>query len=143
MTPEYEDAGLFRSGVVQIAVELTPLMHRNGRRDIIVEGFVAPEKRVEVVFAGRRSVMAAPIITNLMSLRDRAVQRQSSAAMIDQMRKVRFPLQIEGAWRRRFESDANGWDLRIYQLIASRWTVIHKNDQIAIFGEQSAAMQAD
>jgi hypothetical protein len=124
LTPEYEDAGLFKSDVLSLNVHLTPVMFRNSRGDLIVRAVNRSGKTFEVTFAGRRVMMAAPLIASLEAMKGQAAKRlQRHAKSNVDLSKIRVPITIEGAWRRRFWTDADGWQAGIYQLVAARWFV--------------------
>jgi len=48
LTPEYEDAGLFKHGVCQVQVELVPVVEQNSRGDINIKGFVKDDLEISV-----------------------------------------------------------------------------------------------
>lgn len=135
LTPEYEDAGLFKHGVCQVQVELVPVVEQNSRGDINIKGFVKDDLEISVTFAGRRRVEVSPIVANLKALGMRllhsAAQNKLAAPDVD---SIRFPLQVEGAWRPRFQAQASGWDDRTYHLIAARWAVVDKSGNTMKFG---------
>ena len=68
LTPEYEDAGLFKHGVCHVQVELVPVVEQNSRGDINIKGFVKDDLEISVTFAGRRRVEVSPIVANLKAL---------------------------------------------------------------------------
>jgi len=126
VTPDYEDTGLFRGGIVQLQTELTPQMTANGRADMLVQGYLTNGKPVEVVFAGRRR-----LVFNPLQVRLRAVQRKYELALAKAqgpeatdnypLTDVRLPVLFEGAWRTRFELDRDGFQNRQHQFVAARW----------------------
>lgn len=122
LTPEYEDCGLFKSDVLSVQVELTPIIYRNSRNDLIVRGFNRGTKSFEVVFAGRRAMMAAPLVASLEAMKAaRAKQLKLRDTAFADLESCRAPVRIEGAWRRRFWTDANGWQNAVNQLVVARW----------------------
>ncbi|MBW4707802.1 hypothetical protein KX928_08390 [Roseobacter sp. YSTF-M11] len=135
VTPEYEDAGLFKNKVGQIAVELVPQMTRNSRQDLVVRGFVNGNIEIEVVFAGRRTKEIGPLEAQLRSLRAHAL---SVAAKVGEPTPdidfVRLPIMVEGAWRPRFKRDQTGWETRSFNLFAARWSLRDENGTSVSFG---------
>ncbi|WP_315900120.1 hypothetical protein [Leisingera daeponensis] len=122
MTPLIEDEGLFKREVRDVPVELVPVFSRNNRGDLVVKGIVSPGAEIEVVFAGRRLREAAGLVERMKNLRAqgaRAALNGHEAMM--QIRQLRLPVQVRGAWRLRFEPDASGWEVKSYQLIAAQW----------------------
>ena len=55
ITPVYEDAGLFKTAICDLMLELIPQVRRNDREDLIVRGFVDRKTEIDVFFAGRRA----------------------------------------------------------------------------------------
>ncbi|MEP5757768.1 MAG: hypothetical protein ABJ327_00325, partial [Litoreibacter sp.] len=109
-SPEYEDAGLFKGKLVQISVELFPQLRRNSRHDLVVQGIIKDDQEIAVVFAGRRVKAAAPLEAHLKAMRDKAqnvaIAHRKPATDLS---TIRCKVQIEGAWRLRFERDQSGW----------------------------------
>ena len=68
VTPAYEDAGLFKTPLVMVDVNLTPDVYRNHRHDVIVRSKGTGGRMFEVVFAGRRCVAAAALLTRLEAM---------------------------------------------------------------------------
>ncbi|MGC3936501.1 hypothetical protein ACOTTU_01720 [Roseobacter sp. EG26] len=135
VTPEYEDAGLFKNKVGQIAVELVPQTTRNSRNDLVVRGFVQGNIEIEVCFAGRRTKEIGPLEGQLRALRTHAV---SVAAKMGEEKPdidaVRLPVMIEGAWRPRFQRDQAGWETRSYYLFAARWSLRDEHGNSVAYG---------
>jgi len=135
LTPEYEDAGLFKHGVCNVLVALVPIVDHNSRGDVIIKGYVKDNLEIAVTFAGRRRVEVSPIVANLKSLGMRVLHAASENKIAaPDISTIRFPLQVEGAWRPRFEAKENGWDLRTYHLIAARWAVMDRQGKTMKFG---------
>lgn len=135
LTPEYEDAGLFRNEICQIQVELVPIVDHNNRNDVVITGFVKNDLEIAVTFAGRRRVEVSPVVANLKSLGMRVLHAASQNGLpAPDLRKIRFPLHVEGAWRPRFQSDVSGWEVRTFHLIAARWIVIDRSGKTTQFG---------
>jgi hypothetical protein len=135
LTPEYEDAGLFKNEICQVRVALVPIVDHNSRGDVNITGFVKDDLEISVSFAGRRRVEVSPIVANLKSLGMRVLHAAAQNGVeAPDVRTIRFPLQVEGAWRPRFQSDPSGWERRTYHLIAARWAVMDRNGKTMKFG---------
>ena len=52
VTASYEDAGLFKTAICQLMLELIPQMRRNDRQDLIVRGFVDRKTEIDVFSRG-------------------------------------------------------------------------------------------
>ena len=135
LTPEYEDFGLFKSDVLPVEVNLTPIVYRNGRHDLVVRGFAQKAQKFEVTFAGRRSAMAGALISNLEALKLSFVKqlKKTDDGPID-LEAVRIPILVEGAWRRRHWVDDTGWQQHVNQLVAARWSVKADDGRVMTFG---------
>ncbi len=122
ITPLIEDTGLFKREVRDVVVELIPVTNRSSRGDLIVQGIVRPEAEIEVVFAGRRLNEAVALVERMKVLRAQAVRTATNGqeAMAN-IRRMRLPVQVRGAWRLRFERDDSGWEVKSYQLLAAQW----------------------
>jgi hypothetical protein len=135
----YEDASLFAGSICQVSVELVPQMTRSERHDLRVRGFVNGHHEIEVLFAGRRTREVGPLETRLKALWHRACQTaeatKTAAPVID---KVRCPVRIEGAWRRKTTRDDSGWETHSYHIVAARWSLLDNEGQPVSFGEPPA-----
>jgi len=60
LTPEYEDAGLFKHGVCQVQVELVPVVEQNSRGDINIKGFVKDDLEISVTKTSSRHRTSTP-----------------------------------------------------------------------------------
>ena len=139
VTPDYEDAGLFQRPLVQVDVDLTPDMYRNDRRDLIVRCPAGNGRLFEVVFAGRRCVAAATVLTRLEAVkRQQIADAKARDAPVPPLAVMTFPITVEGVWRRRFARDRGGWETCFHQLVASRWTMIDARQQKVTFGVEPA-----
>ncbi|MEP2640520.1 hypothetical protein [Roseobacter sp.] len=135
ITPDYEDAGLFKNKVGQLQVELVPQMTRNSRKDLVVRGFVNRTIEIEVAFAGRRVKEVGPLETRLRTLRSQAAREAGApdGPGLD-VDLARLPVLIEGAWRPRFKRDQTGWETRSYYLFAARWSILDAQGNSLSFG---------
>jgi len=139
VTPAYEDAGLFKTPLVMVDVHLTPDVYRNHRHDVIVRSKGAGGLMFEVVFAGRRCVAAAALLTRLEAIKQKALaDAQARKAPAPDLQSIVFPVNVEGVWRRRFAKDPGGWETCFHQMVASRWTVIGPSKTIVTFGAEPA-----
>jgi len=135
LTPEYEDAGLFKNQICQLKVDLVPLVEQNSRGDIMITGFVKDGLEIAVTFAGRRRLEVSPVVANLKALGMRVLHAAAQNNLPKpNIRDIRFPLHVEGAWRPRFQTDVSGWDVRTYHLIAARWAVVDRSGKTTKFG---------
>lgn len=122
ITPLIEDGGLFKREVRDIAAELIPVFSMNNRNDLVVAGIVRPGTEIEVVFAGRRTRDAVPLVERMKQLRAQGLRTAASGHEAMQViRQLRMAVQIRGNWRLRFEPDGTGWEMKKYQLIAAQW----------------------
>jgi hypothetical protein len=134
VTPEYEDAGIFKTRLVQTTVELIPQMRRNDRGDLVVRGFVERHFEIEILFAGRRVKEAAPVEERLRAMLDNARKQAAAAGRTLDLDMVRCPVRVEGSWRRRAIRDENDWETHTYQLMAARWSLLDNNGNAVPFG---------
>jgi len=135
LTPEYEDAGLFKNEICQVQVSLVPVVSHNNRGDVIIAGFVKGDLEISVTFAGRRRIEVSPIVANLKALGMRVLHTATEQNLpVPDLRSIRFPVHVEGAWRPQFQADASGWDVRTFHLIASRWAVVDRHGKATKFG---------
>lgn len=133
--PAYEDAGLFKSTITPIHLELVPHLHRNARQDLVVRGFVGKQQAISVVFAGRRAKQVAPLeaqLHSIMAQARRAAQGDTGTAFTTD--QLRMPLKAEGAWRPTFLRDDSGWETRDYHFMVARWTMIDGAGNIDVYG---------
>lgn len=139
VSPDFEDAGLFSGSICQISVELVPQMRRTDRNDLLVRGFVSGQHEVEVLFAGRRARDVGPLEARLKGLWTRARQTAEAARQESpDVDRVRCPVRIEGAWRRKTFRDESGWETHSYNFVAARWSLLNKDGQSISFGEPPA-----
>lgn len=142
ITPEYEDGGIFKNDLVQLRIELVPLTARNSRNDLIVKGFVDGNSAIDVVFPGRRTIQAKPIVALLQAKLTHARKTAERTGATLDVDKVRYPAMVEGAWRPRFKRDENGWETRQHQLFVARWILHDTNGKPITFGEMKVAPDA-
>ncbi|MEM6940848.1 MAG: hypothetical protein AAF943_13525 [Pseudomonadota bacterium] len=124
ITPADEDSGLFKGELIRVQARLIPDVQRNMRQDLLVRARMGQDQEIIVIFAGRRTRQAAPLLNRLLRLR--AVPAQGGLAEADSDAAVlpNLRAEIEGAWRVRFQRDAEGWESRDFQLCAARWRLL-------------------
>ncbi len=123
-SPLEDDRGIFKTGVVDVRVDLSPSRRRSSRGDLVFVGFFETAE-VEVVFPGRRRTETGPLEEELWRVARRA--RTSSAA--------RMPFEARGVWRTRvIESDAVEVT-RIYQFLVAQWTIRNADGLSTTYGE--------
>lgn len=117
-----EDRGIFKTGVVHIRLEVTPLRRNTSRGDILCIGFVE-DAEVDVIIPGRRRRDCGPLVAHLDGLAHAA-----NRAAVKQHRPpppptaIRFPMMAEGVWRVRVD-DGDDQLARRYQFMMSGWTL--------------------
>lgn len=117
-----EDRGIFKTGVVRVRLDVTPLRRKTSRGDVLCIGFFE-ESEIDVVIPGRRSLESGPLTAQL----DKMVQAASREAARQKRppyppTALRFPLDAEGIWRIRIEDEQEQIERR-YQFLLSSWTV--------------------
>lgn len=121
LSPIDEDRGIFKGSIVTVALALTPLRRETARGDLQCVGFL-DEKRIEVVFTGRRRSAAKALETELDHfLRAKNSAAQSKGLALPHAANLRFPIQVEGTWRTRLSEIEDDELERVYQLMAARW----------------------
>lgn len=136
ITPQKEDSGLFKKGIVQFSMELVPYKARTSRGDLVIKGFFKQDTQVDVIFAGRRATETAPL--------ELCLERQFSQAVRMAIRgntgspdvdRIRLPVQVEGSWRPHFLRDLSGWESRSYQFLVAQWSFTDEAGKSVEFGE--------
>lgn len=131
----YEDRGLFKRPAVKVAAELTPVMQRNSLNDLVVTAYMTSGRQFEVIFAGRRSPMAASLVTHIVGLRDASMKAAKARGEVDyQVADLRIPVRLDGSWRTRTWVDHTGFQSRMHQLVAARWQIAGADDGGATYG---------
>lgn len=144
VSPEYEDGGLFKGGVVQVKLVLVPVFETTSRGDCSVRGFSAEGKDVTVIVAGRRR-------PHFQSLYDQLRYMYAQAHYQDSMRGIRMrnvnsiqlPVQCEGTWRARMTLDEHGRETRDIQFMMARWAFQRHDGQTLTFGTAVRMPQKD
>lgn len=120
VSPESEDEGLFKNTVAWVNVQLVPKSWQNGRGDVLISGIDENGKEIEVLFAGRRTVEAVPLLQALDKLQHEGDTDSGSDAAYARAH-LKLPVRIKGAWRARLQPRGGGVQRSVAQLIASEW----------------------
>jgi len=144
---DYEDMGLFKGELCRLQVELTPSILKNGRSDIILDGFINGGAAITIVFAGRRRMLFSPLKSRLRSVELKHVKSLKDElgkdAVLDfPITDVRLPVLIEGSWRMLFEQDDDGFQKRISQFVAARWVFSTESGDTKTFGNAPSHLKA-
>ena len=135
VTPQGEDEGIFRAGVVRLTVRVVPVFGRNTRGDLMIKGYVGPDSAIDVVFPGRRRRDACPLEQRLKAEWQRIAQAARARGREPDIETMRLPVMVEGSWRPRFRRDDQGWQTRDHQLYAARWAFVDESGQSVTYGE--------
>lgn len=122
-SPLEEDSGIFKTGVVDVRLDLSPSRRQSSRGDLICIGFFE-DTEVEVVFPGRRCEDTRPLQSELGRIARRA--RTRSAA--------RMPFQARGVWRTRVMETDEVEVTRIYQFLVAEWTLRNEDGLFTTYG---------
>ena len=129
-----EDATYFRSGTVQVAVEVLPQRRSTSMGDLVLRGFVS-DREIELVIPGRRKAAAVPLLQRLQArVQFRKLQPKGGNGS-----EVREWLQVDGAWRVRLLNAQDAAPDRRFQLIAARWRYRDTNGVEHVFGHLPGA----
>ena len=132
-----EDEGLFRNGVVQTRIALTPRAGENKRQDWFVAGVLPYGAEVQVVFAGRRAAAAKRLRHTLtLAWRTALADAKRKGEAAPDPSTVHLPISVEGGWRAVFSRDEDGCETRKYQFIAARWTYLDAQGVVDVAGER-------
>jgi len=139
VSPAYEDAGLFRTAICQLMLELIPQTRRNDREDLIVRAFVDRKIEIDVFFAGRRTAETGPLENQLKALMQHARKTAKDKGLVQpEPETVRLPVRVEGAWRRSLQRDDSGWETGSYHFVVARWSLLDNEGNTVSFGEAPA-----
>ena len=123
-SPLKEDRGIFKTGVVDIRLDLSPLRRRSSRGDLVCIGFIE-DTEVEVVFPGRRAADTGPLDAELSHTVRRARSGQGA----------RLPLRARGIWRSRVVELDKSEAKRVYQFLVAEWTLRNTAGLDTTYGE--------
>ncbi len=136
-----DDAGLFKTGVVEIEIRLTPLRKKTSRGDLMFVGFMN-ETEVDVIFPGRRAAQTGPLLEVLDTLLRKANQAAlNNNRPLPAIYGLQFPLRCQGYWRVSIKEDDAMLDRR-FQFLVARWTITAPDGALHVFGDTSE-MSAD
>jgi len=121
-TPLEEDLGIFKTPVIDVALDLSPFVRKSSRGDAIYIGVIS-DKEVEVVFPGRRT-------QDLGRLRSALADRQNQAHG-----PANLPILAKGVWRSRNMEEDGLVTERVYQFMVSEWHLPDENGGGTSFGE--------
>ena len=129
-----EDRGLFKRPVVQLPVALSAVMYRNRRNDLIFTGYTGSGPSFDVVLAGRRALLAAPLVNHVAQMRVAAEKAALRTGKPFGSADVRVPVVLDGAWRTRVWQDEKGWQLKVHQLVVAQWRFGEAGTESRVFG---------
>ena len=136
VTPIEEYAGLFKTAICDLMIELIPQMRRTARQDLVVRGFVDRKTEVDIFFAGRRTAQTGPMETHLKALMTHARKKaEASKSPPPDVEKIRLPIRAMGAWRRSRVRDDTGWETGTYHFVIARWSMLDRDGSTVTFGE--------
>ncbi|MCG7624025.1 hypothetical protein [Epibacterium sp. Ofav1-8] len=135
VSPEYEDSGLFKGGVIQVQLALVPVFGTTSRGDCTTRGFNADGCEVSVVFAGRRRPHFEAIYNQLRYMYAQAHHMDAIRGVkMRDVNDIQLQVQCEGAWRARMLVDENGQERRSLQFMLARWAFQAHDGQTLRFG---------
>jgi hypothetical protein len=141
LSPEQEDRKLFKTYGGPIAVDMIPHVFRGSAGDVLIRGFFNKDVEIDVVFPGRRAAETGPLLAQLKAVDSQMRMKAAGAGRpAPPVTSIRMPVQIKGSWRHEFRQDAEGKDIRSYQLVAARWAYADKSGQLAQFGDAPAVL---
>ena len=129
----YDDAGLFRSAIVQVVVWVTPEMRTTREGDLVLRGFV-DKNEIEVVFPGQRRSQASDLMRHLQQQLRLSRQDEVRRGRLMSTETVRQKLRIDGTWRVRLLAEINGMPVRRFQFVAARWRLRDERGIDHIYG---------
>lgn len=128
VSPAYEDQGIFKMGLVSVSVWLLPEFARTGRGDVVIRGLFAASRdqnlRFDAIFAGRRRRFAEGL---MRQLRPRAQNTEQADRVL--------PMQLNGAWRYRYDLDEQGWQTTQRQFMVAQYIETGPRGESVIVGE--------
>lgn len=130
-----EDIGLFKSGVVDVRIDVSPMRRTTSRGDLLCVGYLK-DVQIEVVFPGRRRRDTGPLEAELdRALKIRTKEALSKNRPMPMPMHVRYPLRARGTWRTRLLGVEEDDVERRYQLLAANWTIRDAGGLEKSFGE--------
>ncbi|KUP93329.1 hypothetical protein [Tritonibacter horizontis] len=135
ITPEQEDAGLFKGGLISVQLALVPVFAVTSRGDCSVRAFNAEGNAVMVLFAGRRRAHFQPVYSQLRYMYLQA--EHFDAARGREMRNInsiQLSVQCEGTWRAVIETEEDGTEQRVMNFLLARWAFKGHDGSTLSFG---------
>ena len=130
-----EDIGLFKSGVVDVRIDVTPMRRITTRGDLLCVGYLK-DVEIEVVFPGRRRRDTGPMEAALdRSMKLRTKEALSKNRPMPMAIHVRYPLRARGTWRTRLVGLEEDEVERRYQFLTASWTIRDAAGLEKSFGE--------
>ena len=137
VTPMFEDAGLFKTALCDLMLELIPQTRRNERQDLIVRGFVERRTEIDVLFSGPRAAEVGPLESRLKALMAQARRHASeTGGKVPDVKYVRLPVRAQGSWRRALKRDESGWETGTYHFVVAQWSWLNSEGRTVSFGEK-------
>lgn len=115
-----EDRHLFTTPLGQHMVSVVPKIRTNRDEERVIHGFIRGDTEIELIFAGRRRLLADPLVARLSRLWAEA-KRALPPDAPPQITDIRLPIAVYGAWQSRFTHDEDGWQTKRTQLIVAIW----------------------
>jgi len=135
VSPDYEDSGLFKGGVIQVQLALVPVFGTTSRGDCTARGFNADGIEVTAVFAGRRRPHFEAIYNQLRYMYAQAHHMDAIRGVkMRDVNDIQLPVHCEGSWRARMEVDDQGRESRRLQFMLARWAFQAHDGQTLRFG---------
>ncbi len=144
VSPEYEDSGLFKGGIVQVKLALVPVFETSSRGDCTVRGFSAEGKDVTVIVAGRRRPHFQSLYDQLRYMYAQAHYQDNIRGLrMRNVNSIQLPVQCEGTWRARMTLDEHGRETRSIQFMMARWAFQRHDGQTLTFGTAARLPKKD
>lgn len=116
-----EDRGIFKTGVVWVRLELTPLRRTTSRGDVAFIAFVE-NTQVEAIIPGRRVALTGPLFDAIGLYVSRAnAEARRNGGPLPAPLTMRYPVDANGTWRTRLFETEDSVERR-YQFLAAQWT---------------------
>ncbi len=138
-TPEEEDRALFKTYGGPIEIDMTPGFQRPNKFLFLAKAYFEKDTEIVAVVSGRRAGETGLLVQTLSAMESaanqKAVARRAAPPKVDD---IRLPVQIKGSWQYHVYSDANGDDVRVFQLVVARWGFKDIRGRLHQFGEAPA-----
>ncbi|NIZ12800.1 hypothetical protein [Phaeobacter sp. HF9A] len=135
VSPEYEDSGLFKGGLIQVQLAMVPVFGTTSRGDCTVQALNAEGGKVTAVFAGRRRPHFQALYSQLRYMFAQAQAADSRRGVeMRPITDIQLPVQCEGAWRAVTSCDETGQERRHLQLLLARWAFVTDDGRTLHYG---------